>query len=90
MVKRVVIYQGGSPGLVVMGDNLCLGGLGFESRCHILDGQDFFTLNCSKNCIVCLKRQKINGKEAGVGPVFFKKNVLSYCTYRILIEHLTN
>ena len=31
----------------------------------------FFTLICCKNCIVCLKRPKINVKEAGVGP--FKK-----------------
>ena len=27
----------------------------------------FFTLMCRKNCIVCLKRPKINVKEAGVG-----------------------
>ena len=33
----------------------------------------FFTLICCKNCIVCLKRPKINEKEARVGP-FFKKN----------------
>ena len=30
----------------------------------------FFTLICCKNCIVCLKRPKINEKEAGVGPFF--------------------
>ena len=28
----------------------------------------FFTLICCKNCIVCLKKPKINEKEAGVGP----------------------
>ena len=28
----------------------------------------FFTLICCKNCIVCLKRPKINEKEAEVGP----------------------
>ena len=33
----------------------------------------FFALICCKNCIVCLKRPKINGKEAGVGPIFLKK-----------------
>ena len=27
-----------------------------------------------KICNVCLKRPKINKKEAGVGPFFFKKN----------------
>ena len=31
-------------------------------------GWTFFKLICCKNCIVCLKRQKINEKEAGVGP----------------------
>ena len=33
----------------------------------------FFKLICCKNCIVCLKRLKINSKEAGVGPfsIFF-------------------
>ena len=31
----------------------------------------FFTLICSKNCIVCMKRPIINKKVAGVGP--FKK-----------------
>ena len=44
-------------------------GHGFES------GQDtgwtFFTYICYKNCNVCLKRPKINKKEAGVCP--FKK-----------------
>ena len=29
-----------------------------------------FTLICCKNCVVCLKRLKINEKEAGVGPFF--------------------
>ena len=32
----------------------------------------FFSLICCKSCIVCLKRLKINEKEAGVGP--FLKN----------------
>ena len=41
---------------------------GFESRRRILDGHDiFFTLICCKNCNdVCLKRPKINEKEAGL------------------------
>ena len=64
-------FVGRGPGLVVMGDDSCLKGRGFESWRHILDGH-FFTLICCKNCIVCLKRQKINEKEAGVGP--FLKN----------------
>ena len=57
---------GGSPGLVVMVDDLCLRGCGFESRRCILDGH-FFTFFYCKNCNVCLKRQKINEKEAAVG-----------------------
>ena len=31
--------------------------------------RDFFTLICSKNCIVRLKRPKINEKETGVVPI---------------------
>ena len=59
----------GSPGLVVMGGGSRSKGRGFESRRRILDGH-FFTFICCKNCNVCLKRPKINEKEAGVGPFF--------------------
>ena len=58
---------GVSPALVVFGDNSCSKGHGFKSQCHILD-RHFFTLICCKIGIVCLKRPKINEKEAGVGP----------------------
>ena len=51
-----------SPGLVVMGDDSCLRGCGFESQRRILDGH-FFALICCKNCIICLKRPKINKKR---------------------------
>ena len=65
--------MGGSPGLVVIGDNSCSKGCGFESRHCILDGHlDIFTLIYGKNCTVCLKLPKINEKEAGVVP-FLKK-----------------
>ena len=37
----------------------------------------FFTLICYKSCIVCLKRPKINKKEARVGP-FIKIGYLGY------------
>ena len=57
---------------MVIGDNSCSRGHGFKSQRHILDGLDFFTLICCKNCIVCLKISKINEKEARVGP-FLKK-----------------
>ena len=46
-------------------------GRGFKSQHHLLNGH-FFTYICCKNCNVCLKRSKINEKEAGVGP-FLKK-----------------
>ena len=52
-----------------------LKGHGFESQCHILDGH-FFTLICCKNCIVSLKRPKINVNEAGVGPFLVEKSTL--------------
>ena len=54
---------------MVMGDDSCSKGHGFESRRRILNGMTFFTLICCKICIkVCLKRLKINEKEVGVGP----------------------
>ena len=61
--------MGGSPGIVVMGRGLHTEGRGFESQHHILDGH-FSHIYC-KNCNdVCLKRPKINEKEAEVGPFF--------------------
>ena len=36
---------GGSPGLVVMRDDSCFIGHGFESQRHILDGHDFFHID---------------------------------------------
>ena len=53
-----------------MGDNSRSKGRGFETQCHILDG-DFSHWFVVKNCIVCLKRLKINEKEGGVGPIFY-------------------
>ena len=46
-----VYFKGGSPGLVVMGEDSCSEGRGFESRCHILDGH-FFTLICCKIVLI--------------------------------------
>ena len=37
--------EGGSPGLVVMGDNSCSICCGFESQHHILDGHDIFHID---------------------------------------------
>ena len=60
---------------MVMGDDSCSKGHGFKSRRCILDVHDiFFTLISCGHCIVCLKRPKINEKEAGFGP-FYKKEM---------------
>ena len=67
------LVAGGSPGLVVMGGDSCSKGCEFELWHHVQDGH-FFTFICCKICIICLKRLKINEKEAGVGP-FFKNNL---------------
>ena len=48
-------------------------GCGFVSWHRILDGH-FFTYICCKNCIVCLKRPKINKKEAGLAHCLGKIN----------------
>ena len=52
---------------MVMGGDTCYEGRGFESQHHILDGH-FLHPFVVKICNVCLKRSKINKKEAGVGP----------------------
>ena len=73
--RMTIFYFSGRPGLVVMGDNSCSKGRGFESQWYCHTGWTFltfFTLICCKNCIVCLKRPKMNEKEAGVGP-FLKR-----------------
>ena len=38
MFQVLTFEKGGSPGLVVMGGDLCSEGCGFESRHRILDG----------------------------------------------------
>ena len=50
-----------------MGGDFYSVGRGFEYQHHILDGH-IFTYICCKNCNVCLKKMKINQKEAGDGP----------------------
>ena len=68
---------------MVMGRDSRSEGHGFESPHRILDGH-FFTYICCKNCNdVCLKRPKINKKEAGVGPFFLKH--LSYFLKGLLL-----
>ena len=56
---------------MVMGRDSSSEGCGFESRHRILNGH-YFTYICCKNFNdVCLKRPKLNEKEARVGS--FKK-----------------
>ena len=55
---------------MLMGKDSRSEGRGLESRHRIPDGHFFTYISC-KNCNdVCLKRPKINEKEAGVGPFF--------------------
>ena len=52
---------------MVKGDDSYSRGRGFKSRRHILDGHYLFHSDLfGKN--FCLKRPKINEKDAGVGP----------------------
>ena len=64
--------EGGSPGLVVMGEDWYSKGCEIKSQHRILDGH-FFTLICCNISMVCSKRLKINKKEAEDDP-FFKKS----------------
>ena len=68
----IVIAKEWSPGLVVMGDDSCSRGRGFKFRHHILDGHDIFSHQFVVKIVVCLKRPKINEKEAGDGPFLQK------------------
>ena len=55
---------------MVMGGDSCPEGCGFESQHCILDGH-FSHIFVVKNFdAVCLKKTKINEKEAGDGPIF--------------------
>ena len=61
-------------GLVVMRVNSCYKGREFESPHRIPTGWTFFQISfCCKVCNVCLKKTKINEKEAVVGPCFEKR-----------------
>ena len=42
MFQVLTFEKGGSPGLVVMGGDLCSEGRGFESQRRILDGHNIF------------------------------------------------
>ena len=57
---------------MVMGRDSRSEGHWLESRHHLLDG-NFSHIFVVKICNVCLKRPKINKKEAGVGPFLEKK-----------------
>ena len=51
-----------------MGGDSCSEGHEFKSQHRVLD-RHFYTFICCKNCNVCLKRQKIDEKEAKDGPL---------------------
>ena len=57
---------------MVMGEDSCSKGRGFESRRRIPDGH-FFTFNCCKNCNVCLKKTENKQKRGRGWPNFFFK-----------------
>ena len=61
--------QGGSPGLVIMGDNSCLKGHGFKSQRHILDGHfsHWFVVK-----IVLFEKAENKQKEAEGGIITAK------------------
>ena len=56
---------------MVMGDDSCSRGRGFKSQHRILEGNFLHIFVVKIELFVCLKRPKINEKEAGYGP--FKK-----------------
>ena len=75
-LKQISI-KGGSPGLVVMWDDLCSSHCGFDSQRQKLNGH-FSHLFVVKIVLFAWKWLKINEKEAGVEPFFWKKNKLIF------------
>ena len=67
-MKKMKRQLGGSPGLVVMGDDSCLRGHGFESRHRILNGHDIFYIDLLLKMYCLFGKTKINKKEARVVP----------------------
>ena len=62
---------GGSPGVVVMGDDSCSRGRGFESERRILDGH---FLHCFVIKLYCLFEKTKNVRKRGRGwAIFLKK-----------------
>ena len=74
-----------SIGLVVMGDDSCLKGRGFESWHCVLDGH-FFTLICCKNCIVCLKKTENKLKRPGLAHKKRKKSFKTLATDHLSLK----
>ena len=64
------------PGLLVIGVNSYPEGRGFESQHRILNGH--FTNIFVVKIVVCLKKTKINKKEAGYGPFYKEITCISY------------
>ena len=62
------IKQGGSPGLVVMGDGSCSRGHGFEYRRCLLDGHDIFHIDLLKK-LYCLFEKTENKRKIGLKTI---------------------
>ena len=73
-------FVGGRPGRVVIGDDLCSRGQGFESWHHILDGLTLFTIDLLWTLYGLFEKTENKQKEVGVGP--FKKNNFKFAISR--------
>ena len=73
LVRHPKMLWGGSPSLVVMGDDSCLRGRGFESRCRFLDGHGIFSHGFVVKLYCLFEKTENKQMEAGVRPIFFKK-----------------
>ena len=66
------VYLGGSPGLVVMGGDLCSKGCGFESRHRTLDGYNIFSYIFVVRIVMFVRKDEGRQKEAEDGSFFYK------------------
>ena len=84
--SRLTLYsEGGSPGLVVMGDDSCSKGLGVQIPALYTGWTfgHFFKLNCCKNCIVCWKKTENKRRRDLFIKILYSDPILSNRSFLI-------
>ena len=73
MFQVLTFEKGGSPGLVVMGGDLCSEGRGFKSQHRILDYHDIFSRIFVVKIVMFAWKDKNKWKRGRGWPIFLKE-----------------